>query len=169
MAKQQTPQGGARQLRLSHIEAMDDNGYEKNDLPTEIKKKLTMLDALQARYKSKPTENLALSIEKQSVSIADMIQTFSEKEIEEENGQKEAAEKEAAEKLAAENKAKLEQEAAEKEEAERIAAEAKVKEDQEKADAEATAKLEEAERIEAERKEREGAFGNQFIKGYTGR
>lgn len=168
-----TPQAAvAQEIVFKYEGALTECNLSKNDLPKGIKSQIQVLMAQAAKYKKNPTDNLFNSVRTQDVKIADQIITFSEESIveqtEEEKQKQLKMENEEKEKLAA-----AEKEAAEKAAKETAEATAKAKEAEEAAAAAAKAKadadeLAAKEKAAADKKDREGAFGNEFIKGMYG-
>lgn len=128
-------------LELAHEEIISEENISVVDLPKSIRQSIQGVNMQVARYRKSPTPALANTIKSVSVRIADEIQDWLEESIDEEA---EIAKEEA------EKKAKEEQEMRAKEEEEEMRAK------------------EAAEKIEQEKREREGNYGNSFLKGIFG-
>ncbi len=162
----------AQEIVFEYKKVMEEDGLAKNDLPKGIKSQIQVLDAQTAKYKKNPTENLLNSVRTQDVKIADQIHSFIEEGIVEQTEedklkQQQQMENEEKEKLAAAEKEKAEKETAEKETAEATAKAKDAEEAAVKAKNEAD-ELAAKEKAAADKKEREGAFGNPFLKGMLG-
>lgn len=144
---------------LHYEKLLKEEGKTVKDLPKEIKTKISFLTMDLKKLSEKPSDSLKERCGRNDLLIADMIQTFLEKDLppaggddaqeKEEAELKAKADAEAKEKSDAEAKEKADAEAKEKEEADKIAAEEK-----EKADAKAKEEAELKAKEDAEQEEK---------------
>ncbi len=127
----------AEKFELEHLKIIKEDEINVKDLPADIKGKMSALKMLVSKYGKQPTANLLATIKKQDIVIADLIQTWQEKEAEKKRQASPAGLAEAKEKADAEAKVKADAEA-------KILADAEAKKKTD-ADAEAKRKTEEEE------------------------
>lgn len=71
-------------VRVVHQDVIAEESINVNDLPAEIKNKIKAFNLQMGRFKSKPTEQAVAALEQKSLSIADDIQTWLERDLEDE-------------------------------------------------------------------------------------
>lgn len=119
-----------KELELAHIKLIEEEKIDVKTLPTEIKQRMNGFNLAVTAYNKKPTEESYEKLQKTSVDIADMIQDWHEKDIQEETPEEKAVR----EKEEADTKAKAEEE--EKKKKEEADLKAKVDEEEKKKKAE---------------------------------
>lgn len=71
----------SQSITFPHLQAIEDNQIDPNNLPVDIKKKITAFKMQFSMYEKSPTENKVQSLKMQSLKIADMIQDYVEKDL----------------------------------------------------------------------------------------
>ena len=72
------------QLELEYSKFLKENSIKESQLPTDIKKQISILKAHQGKYNKNPTETVRKALIKQDVCVADLIADFIEGGITEE-------------------------------------------------------------------------------------
>ncbi|MDD3875417.1 MAG: hypothetical protein PHT69_02235 [Bacteroidales bacterium] len=99
-------------IELEYVNFLKENNLTEAQMPSEIRKQITVLKAHVGRYKKTPTESQKNTITKQDVTVCDLIADFIEEGInEEDEKEKELAEKKAEEERIAKQKAEEDEKA----------------------------------------------------------
>ena len=75
------------ETKYPHIEAMEDNDFQLKDLPDGLRKKVYNWNAKYSKFEENPTERTKDNLMRDSIAIADSIQDFAEKDIQDDSQQ----------------------------------------------------------------------------------